>query len=105
MADQHRQAALARTRKRPDYQQLQGLLRPMIERLASEDALDRCLTAGGRAHPDFVADIIQVLKEDRATSHNPNDWALPYKGALRRAWVEDVIVVVAAAKLSPIVTT
>ena len=99
MAEQHRQAALARTRKRDDYRQLLDFLRPMVERLASEDALSRCLTEGGRAHPDFVADIIQVLKEDRALSYNPKDWTLPYKGALRKAWVEDVIVVVATAKL------
>ena len=105
MAEQHRQAALARTRKRDDYQQLLDFLRPVVERLAAEGALSRCLTEGGRAHPDFVADIIAVLKEDRATSYNPNDWTLPYKGALRKAWVEDVIVVVATAKLSPIVTT
>lgn len=94
MAEQHRQAALARTRKRDDYQELLDFLRPVVEGQVDAKGLDYCLTEGGRAHPDFVAEIIEVLKEDRATSYNPNDWTLPYKGALRKRWFEDVIVVV-----------
>ena len=98
MGDQHRAAAMNRTRARADYKQLLQFLKPILIRIASaEGGIRRCVTEGGHANPDLVAEIIATLKEDRANSYNPHDWQLEYKGALRRAWVEDVVVCVATS--------
>jgi hypothetical protein len=80
------------TRSDPDYLSLVRMLRPIVEQYGAGD----CVTPGGHAHPDFVGQVVDAIREDRASSTDPRQWRLPYRGAVRRRWIEDAVVCIVA---------
>ena len=79
------------TRNDPDYIDLMRMLRPIVRQYGPQN----CVTPGGHAHPDFGGQVVDAIREDRAASPDPRNWRLPYRGAVRRRWIEDVTVRIA----------